>query len=112
MTKKPAYNSLLRLVRDQWWSRGNIYTDDAGNALLRGFYGSYKLVIEKDQVKLDSSLSLIKGLDNKLKLQLEHYRQLPPTPLWEQVWPYLVGIAVIVIIGLIINWIEKMRRRI
>jgi len=112
MTRKPAYTGLLRLVRDQWWSRGNIYTDDAGNALLRGFYGSYKLVIEKDQVKLDSSLSLIKGLDNKLKLQLEHYRQLPPTPLWEQVWPYLVGIAVIVIIALIINWIEKMRRRI
>ena len=112
MSKKPAYNRLLQLIRNQWWSRGDIYTNDDGVAVLRGFYGSYKLSLEKEKSRMESRTNLVKGVDNKLKIQLPDYKQKPPTPLYEQLWPYAAAIIFITVLGLIINWIIQVRKRI
>jgi hypothetical protein len=112
MTKKPAYNKLLKLIRSDWWSFGNAYTNDNGAAVFRGFYGSYKLQIEKEGKTVESSIHVTRGLDNKIKVQLTGYKQKPPTPLYELVWPYIVAVVAIAIIVLIFKWIAKIRRRI
>lgn len=112
MSKKPAYGRLQKLVKNDWWTRGNIYTADDGTAVVRGFYGSYKLSVEKEGKTTEASINLARGLDNKLKIQLKGYKQKPPTPLYELVWPYILAAAVIAIIVLILNWIAKLRRRI
>ena len=112
MTKKPAYNRLLNLVRNVWWSRGNVYTGDDGNARLRGFYGTYKLTIEKEGKRVEAELHLASGLDNKLKIKLTGYRQPPPTPLYLLIWPYVVAAVALTIIVLIWRAVDRIRRRI
>jgi GH35 family endo-1,4-beta-xylanase len=112
MSKKPAYNRLLKLIRSDWWTRGNAYTNDAGNAVFRGFYGSYKLTIDKEGKAVEADFNISKGLDNKVKITLTGYTQKPPTPLYELIWPYLIAAAVIVLIVLILNWVAKIKRRI
>lgn len=112
MTKKPAYERLYNLIRKTWWSFGDAYTNMEGKASFRGYYGNYKVIVEKGDMRTDGTIHLAKGLDNRLELQLKGYIQPPPTPLWEQVWPYLVAAAVIAIIVLIIRWIIILRRRI
>ena len=112
MTKKPAYNKLLKLIRSDWWSYGNVYTNDNGGAVFRGFYGNYKLTVEKEGKTVEASIHAAKGLDNKIKIQLTGYQQKPPTPLYELIWPYILAAVVIVIIVLILNLVAKIKRRI
>ena len=112
MSKKPAYDRLLKLVRAKWWSFGNVYTNMEGATSFRGFYGSYKIVVEKEGKRAETTLYLTRGIDNKVKVQLKGYIQKPPTPLYEQLWPYAVAIVVIVLAVLIIRWIMQIRRRI
>ena len=112
MSKKPAYDRLLKLIRDDWWSRGNAYTGNSGTAVFRGFFGQYELIVEKDNKRVESAIYITRGLDNKVKVQLTGYTQLPPTPLYLLIWPYVVALVVIAIIVLIVRWIDKMQRRI
>jgi endo-1,4-beta-xylanase len=112
MSKKPAYDKLLKMVKSTWWSFGDAYTNMEGKASIRGYYGSYKLVIEKEGKRADATLYLAKGIDNKIKIQLKGYIQKPPTPLYEQIWPYAVALIVIVLAILIIRWVIKLQRRI
>ena len=112
MSKKPAYDRLLKLIRDDWWSRGNAYTGNSGTAVFRGFFGQYKLIVEKGDTRVQSSIYIARGLDNKLKIQLTGYTQPPPTPLYQLIWPYILAVVVIAIIVLVVRWIDKMRRRI
>jgi hypothetical protein len=112
MSKKPAYDRLLDLIRNKWWSRGDTYTGDDGIAVVRGFFGTYKIIVEKEGKRVDSAFHIASGLDTKLKVNLEGYSQPPPTPLYEMIWPYLLAAAVIALSVLILRWIDKMRRRI
>lgn len=112
MSKKPAYDKLYNLVRKTWWSSGNAYTNMEGNTSFRGYYGSYKMIIEKEGKRSEATLYLTKGIDNKLKVQLKGYIQKPPTPLYEMIWPYVVALVILVIAILIIRWVMKMQRRI
>ncbi len=112
MSKKPAYDRLLKLIRGDWWSTGNAYTGNDGVANFRGFFGQYKLIVEKGDKRIQSSIELAKGLDNKIEVQLTGYTQLPPTPLYELIWPYILAAVIIAIIVLIARWIDKMQRRI
>ncbi len=112
MTKKPAYNRLLNLIRGTWWTRGNAYTGDDGIARLRGYYGTYQLIIEKEGKRVAVSLHLASGLDNKLKVDLAGYKPSPPIPLYQLIWPYAAAAALIAIMLLVWWWIDKIQRRI
>lgn len=112
MSKKPAYDRLLKLVKATWWSFGNVYTGMEGKTTFRGYYGAYKLLVEKEGKHADATLYLARGVDNKIELQLKGYIQKPPTPLYEQIWPYAAALIVIVIAIFIIRWVMKMQSRI
>lgn len=112
MSKKPAYDSLLKLVKGTWWSMGDVYTGMQGTASFRGFYGSYKIVVEKEGKRADATVYITRGIDNEVKVHLPGYIQAPPTPLAEQIWPYAVAVVVFAIIVLIIRQIMIIRRRV
>ena len=112
MSKKPAYDSLLKLIKSTWWSFGNVYTDMDGTASFKGFYGSYKLTVQKEGRIAETIVYMTKGIDNKVQVHLPDYIQEPPTPLSEQIWPYVAAFVVIAIIVLIIRQILIIRQRI
>lgn len=112
MSKKPAYDRLYNLIRKTWWSYGNAYTGMEGKTSFRGYYGSYKVIITKEDMTEEATLYLAKGIDNKLKVQLKGYIQQPPTPLYEMIWPYAVAAVIIVIAIFIIRWVNKLQKRI
>ena len=41
MSPKPAYQELMKLVKDKWWTRGAAETAADGIATFRGFLGEY-----------------------------------------------------------------------
>ncbi len=45
MSPKPAYESLHRLVKDKWWTRTAVRTDDQGKAVFRGTLGQYRITV-------------------------------------------------------------------
>ena len=45
MSPKPAYETLRRLVRDQWWTRVTETTDAQGRVSTRGTPGDYRLTV-------------------------------------------------------------------
>lgn len=111
MTRKPAYSKLQKLIKTDWWTHRSVYTADDGTATARGFYGTYKITVDKEGKLVETNYKISRGLDNKLKIQLKGYKQPPPTPLQELVWPYLVAAGIIALIVLILMWIAKLKRR-
>ncbi len=112
MSRKPAYKRLLDLIHNKWWSRGDTYTGDDGIARMRGFYGTYKIIVEKEGKRTESTFHIANGLENRLKVNLPGYRQPPPTPLYEMIWPYVLAVVLITLIVLIGRWVARIRRRI
>nr|QQZ02674.1 1,4-beta-xylanase [uncultured microorganism] len=45
MTPKPAYDALMRLVKDKWWTSLDAKSDPRGIVSFRGFLGDYELEI-------------------------------------------------------------------
>jgi hypothetical protein len=45
MSPKPAYDVLHRLIKDKWWTRTNVRTDDQGKAAFRGTLGQYQIIV-------------------------------------------------------------------
>ena len=43
MTPKPAYESLLKLVKGKWWTRTEARVSRKGRAQFHGFYGEYRV---------------------------------------------------------------------
>lgn len=42
MSPKPAYQALLKLIKDKWWTRTEVEIGSQGEARFRGFYGDYR----------------------------------------------------------------------
>ena len=45
MSPKPAYEQLMRLIHQDWWTNAEATTNAQGEAVLRGFYGQYLLTV-------------------------------------------------------------------
>ena len=70
MTPKPAYYRLVNLIRGEWWTNMEITTDSGGRAKFSGFYGTYRLVAEKNGQRSESIVRLKRGEKNAYRLQL------------------------------------------
>ncbi len=55
---KPAYNELLRLIKDEWWTNLTVVTDDNGYAEITGVRGGYEAVCDgqKAEFKLSKNV--------------------------------------------------------
>jgi GH35 family endo-1,4-beta-xylanase len=58
MTPKPAYDKLAKLIREEWWTNTEIKADRWGRAKFRGFYGTYRLIAEKDGRRTEAIVHL------------------------------------------------------
>jgi GH35 family endo-1,4-beta-xylanase len=47
MTPKPAYEALLKLIKDKWWTRTEARVSRQGRAQFHGFYGEYRVTAEE-----------------------------------------------------------------
>jgi GH35 family endo-1,4-beta-xylanase len=43
LSRKPAYEALRRLIREEWRTRCRLVTDERGEARFRGFHGRYRV---------------------------------------------------------------------
>lgn len=69
LTPKPAYETLYRLFKKQWWTELQKTTNDQGEINFRGFLGEYRIEIEKpDGQRMEIPLTLHPG-ENRFFVQ-------------------------------------------
>ena len=59
-SKKPSYDALEELIKNQWWTREELATDDEGNVSFEGFLGDYEITAGslKSQFTLDKDVQI------------------------------------------------------
>jgi hypothetical protein len=70
MSPKPVYEQLKRLIHDEWKTRVSGATDAAGRFALRGFCGTYRLVIHLPAGAVEKTLQLKTGDNQELMITL------------------------------------------
>jgi len=70
MTPKPAYNRLMKLIHEEWWTREEVKTSFLGQASFRGFYGQYRLTVLKGDTRIEEVVYLKQGQKNVFKIQV------------------------------------------
>ena len=60
LSKKPAFETLEHLLKERWHTEATLSSDASGAASLRGFYGDYEYVVEKDGVRKTGVFTLKK----------------------------------------------------
>lgn len=58
MTPKPVYEAIRKLIKDDWQTRAEIVSDARGAAAFRGFFGSYRVLIERNGQTIEKSVEL------------------------------------------------------
>lgn len=67
LSPKPAYETLRRLVREEWCTRLELETDGDGCSF-RGFYGDYEVTVEHAGHRVTHSFGLHRGAANDFRL--------------------------------------------
>lgn len=67
---KPAYDRLLRLIRERWWTRAEAVTDVDGIATVRGFLGAYEATIEHAGVTVRRPMRITRSGANRIRVTL------------------------------------------
>jgi len=67
---KPVYDQLKQLIHNEWKTRDSGVTDDSGRFAFRGFFGSYRIVIEAPGGPIEKVLRLKRGDVQELTLIL------------------------------------------
>lgn len=71
MSPKPAYEFLLKLVKQQWWTKLAPTTDAQGRAPWRGFFGRYRLSAETRSGRAVAEVKLQRGQGNQFNLSIK-----------------------------------------
>jgi GH35 family endo-1,4-beta-xylanase len=72
MSLKPAYEVLRKLIKDKWWTKTSVKTDDRGQAMFRGSLGDYQLTIRTPDGRTQTQdMTLKSGEENRFTLQLK-----------------------------------------
>jgi len=67
LSSKPAYEELKRLVKEVWWTKTNLITDNEGKISFKGFKGKYKLVFGNKEITFE----LLKNTPSNIILRLK-----------------------------------------
>ncbi len=60
---KPAYNRLLKLIHETWWTRESLSSDEKGLCSFVGFLGDYEVTVRKGNRSQTSQPVLVKGVN-------------------------------------------------
>jgi len=67
---KPAYECLMELIHQEWWTNANSKTNELGEATVRGFYGQYLLTAELGEKSVQKLVHLSADRENVFEVQL------------------------------------------
>jgi GH35 family endo-1,4-beta-xylanase len=73
MSPKPAYEVLHRLVKEKWWTRMTLKTDEQGKAAFRGTLGDYRLTVRTaNGTPVVQTATLDRKLPREFAIQVPH----------------------------------------
>ncbi len=61
LSPKPAYERLLELIRQTWWTRAALLSNARGVCTFVGFLGDYEVTVQKGTLRQTVRRSLVKG---------------------------------------------------
>lgn len=70
MSPKPAYERLMELIHQKWWTNTDSKTNKRGEATIRGFYGQYLLTVELGKKSVQKLVHLRADHENVFEVQL------------------------------------------
>lgn len=70
MSPKPAYERLMQLIHQDWWTNINSKTNAQGKVITRGFYGQYLLTVKSETQSVEKLIHLKPGHENVFEVQL------------------------------------------
>jgi hypothetical protein len=71
MSPKPAYDALMKLIRDTWWTETTLQSDADGSARFRGFLGAYRVTVRAPgREPIDEQFQLTKSGENRWEVRL------------------------------------------
>lgn len=71
LSPKPAWHALKKLILNEWRSNGEIHFDSASKNYLRGFFGTYELVIRTPDGRVHTAVEkIVRGRKNTAKIVL------------------------------------------
>jgi len=71
MTPKPVYRQLMKMIKQEWWTRVSGKTNQDGQMKCRGFYGTYRITATaRDGRRAVKDVRLSKGDRGRVTLRL------------------------------------------
>lgn len=64
LTPKPAYNRLMKLIHQTWWTKESLSSDDKGACSFRGFLGDYAVTVQNGNITKTINCTLSKSTNN------------------------------------------------
>lgn len=71
LTPKPAYQRLIKLVKDTWWTRADLTTDASGRAHFRGFLGRYRVTVKTPRFTRSVEAEVQRDRPNEIVVRLD-----------------------------------------
>ena len=77
---KPAYDRLLKLIHETWWTRESLSSNEKGVCTFVGFLGDYEVTVQKGDLSRTVTHTLVKGANDwTVTLEYETSSDQPPT---------------------------------
>jgi hypothetical protein len=70
MTPKPAYEQLLHLVKDKWWTKAQMQTGADAKTAFQGFLGDYEVEATVGGRQLKGTFSLVRTAESPVEVRL------------------------------------------
>lgn len=70
MSPKPAYQALMNLIREKWWTKTETPAGSDGEVRFRGFYGDYTVRVQEGGKELTGRFSFDKATPAPIEVQL------------------------------------------
>jgi CubicO group peptidase (beta-lactamase class C family)/GH35 family endo-1,4-beta-xylanase len=79
LTTKPAYDRLLKLIHETWWTRESLSSDEKGVCTFVGFLGDYEVTVQNGELSRTVKHTLVKGANDwTIILEDEDISDQPP----------------------------------
>lgn len=70
MSPKPAYEALLKLVKEKWWTKTEATVEQDGTLSFHGFYGEYKVIVGEGDKQRKGRLTLVPKTTGPIAIEL------------------------------------------
>ena len=80
LTPKPAYDRLMKLIHETWWTRESLSSNEKGVCTFAGFLGDYEVTVQAGNISRTVKHTLVKGTNEwTITLESQKNSNQPPT---------------------------------